>query len=283
MSKRLPWCKLFESWYTTRSHLELGGVALNIGPRLMSLANSSRTVRGHIRTDSGAPLSLAAIARSVRFSEKETEQALRELVACGTLEISDDGCWYFPRFLEWQETRDAERMRRERAANSSRTVTPSVTLPSVLSSSSDLISEGSVRGVQKTPHEPAVIIIPCSGGKTFAVTQPQIDRWKELFPAVDVLAVVRKAVAWAEANPKKRKTAARMASWLATVWLSKAQDEGGDRPRYGVTTPQQPSQPPSASIDDLPPLPASYFVNQRKAEPQTALAIVSNGNGHVKK
>ncbi len=283
MSKRLPWCKLFESWYTTRSHLELGGVALNIGPRLMSLANCSRTVRGHIRTDSGAPLSLAAIARSVRFSEKETEQALRELVACGTLEISDDGCWYFPRFLEWQETRDAERMRRERAANSSRTVTLPVTLPSVLSSSSDLISEGSVRGVQKTPQEPAVITIPCSGGKSFDVTQSQIDRWKELFPAVDVLAVVRKAVAWAEANPKKRKTAARMASWLATVWLSKAQDEGDVRPRYGAAPTQQSSQPPSASIDDLPPLPASYFVNQRKAEPQTALAIVSNGNGAVKK
>lgn len=131
---------------------------------------------------------------------------------------------------------------------------------------------------------PSVISVPCSGGKTFAVTQPQIDRWKELFPAVDVLVVVRKAVAWAEANPRKRKTAARMASWLATVWLAKAQDEGGDRPRYGAPPTQQSSHPPSASIDELPPLPNSYFANQRKAaEPQTALAIVSNGNEHVKK
>ncbi|MBK6854661.1 MAG: hypothetical protein IPG93_24585 [Burkholderiales bacterium] len=131
---------------------------------------------------------------------------------------------------------------------------------------------------------PSVISVPCSGGKSFAVTQSQIDRWKELFPAVDVLTTVRRAVAWAEANPRKRKTAARMASWLATVWLARAQDEGGERPRYGVAPTQQSSQPPSASIDDLPPLPASYFVNQRKAaEPQTALAIVSNGNGHVKK
>lgn len=131
---------------------------------------------------------------------------------------------------------------------------------------------------------PSVITIPCSGGKTFDVTQPQIDRWSELFPAVDVLAVVRKAVAWAEANPRKRKTAARMASWLATVWLAKAQDEGGERPRYGAAPAHQSNQPPSASIDELPPLPTSYFVNQRKAaEPQTLLTIASNGNGHVKK
>ncbi len=244
-SKRLPWCKLFESWYTTRSHLELGGVALNIGPRLMSLANSSRTARGQIRADSGSPLSLSAIARSVRFTEAETASALSELVACGTLEISDDGCWFFPRFLEWQETQDAERMRRNRSANSSRTVTPSVTPSSVLSlSDHDLTlssSEGSVRGGKEELREPPVITLPCSGGKSFAVTQSQIDRWAELFPAVDVLATVRKAIAWAEANPRKRKTAQRAASWLASVWLSKAQDEPRpnpaftERPKYETT------------------------------------------------
>ena len=76
-----------------------------------------------------------------------------------------------------------------------------------------------------SPPSPAVLMFPCSGPvKAWGLTQEQADRWREQFPAIDVLAVCRQAQAWAEANPDKRKTAKRMASWLAMVWLAKAQD-----------------------------------------------------------
>lgn len=120
---------------------------------------------------------------------------------------------------------------RVRYENGTRTVvSPS---PSLLRS-----EEESVRG---EPPEPAVITVPCAGGRAFPVTAAQVARWGELFPAVDVMAVIRAAVAWSEANPRKRKTAGRCASWLASTWLAREQNESGARDRsqrVGVPVPQ---------------------------------------------
>lgn len=97
-------------------------------------------------------MSLSAIAREVRFSEKETEEALRQLVACGTLIQKDDGCWAFPNFESWQETKDAARMRAHRERTTGVTVrvtvTPVVTPVSVLSTSVSS-SSSSEEGVQR--------------------------------------------------------------------------------------------------------------------------------------
>lgn len=64
-------------------------------------------------------------------------------------------------------------------------------------------------------------------GGAFPIHAEQVERWKELYPAVDVIAELRKMMGWLDANPTKRKTRSGMMRF-ATNWLSKQQDKGGN-------------------------------------------------------
>lgn len=65
--------------------------------------------------------------------------------------------------------------------------------------------------------------------KTFHdVYQKDIEKWNDLFPAVDVMQELRKMVGWLDSNPTKRKTK-RGISRFINNWLSNAQDNGGKR------------------------------------------------------
>jgi hypothetical protein len=118
MSSSRAWCKLYDSWYTTRSHEELGPVALNIGGALLGLGNASPE-RGDLRGPSGRPISIAVIARRTRFTEKEVSEALEQLVQCGTLVRLSDGALRFPNFLEHQESKWAGKKRAQRVSEDS--------------------------------------------------------------------------------------------------------------------------------------------------------------------
>lgn len=73
--------------------------------------------------------------------------------------------------------------------------------------------------------EPPVLTFPTNGigGKTWHLTQSQIDVWVSAFPGLDVMAECRKAWAWCDANAPKRKTPGGMPRFLAS-WLTKATD-----------------------------------------------------------
>jgi hypothetical protein len=74
------------------------------------------------------------------------------------------------------------------------------------------------------------LVFPCSGQPAeWPLVQSHIDRLGELYPAVDVPAECRKALAWIEANPTKRKTARGMKRFL-NGWMSRCQDRGGSSP-----------------------------------------------------
>ena len=62
--------------------------------------------------------------------------------------------------------------------------------------------------------------------------QDRIDQWREAFPAVDVLAECRRALAWINDNPTKRKTANGMPRFLGS-WLGRVQDRSGGSPQAG--------------------------------------------------
>jgi hypothetical protein len=68
---------------------------------------------------------------------------------------------------------------------------------------------------------------PTNGNqKTWQLRQSLVDRWREAFPAVDIEAECRKALAWLESNPTKRKTANGMPRFLNS-WLGRVQDRSG--------------------------------------------------------
>lgn len=63
------------------------------------------------------------------------------------------------------------------------------------------------------------------GEKTWKLTQLHVDALRTDFPNLDVLAELRKAHAWAVANPGKRKTQRGMAAFLVR-WMTRVTDGG---------------------------------------------------------
>lgn len=73
--------------------------------------------------------------------------------------------------------------------------------------------------------EPAVITLTLNDKSEYPIFQKDIDEWKELYPAVDVMQQLRHMKAWCDSNPAKRKTKRGVKRFI-TSWLMKEQDKG---------------------------------------------------------
>jgi hypothetical protein len=75
---------------------------------------------------------------------------------------------------------------------------------------------------------PAVFLdLPTNvSGKSYAISEAQVNEWEPLYPAVDVRQQIRNIRGWLDANPSRRKTSRGMARFIA-AWLGKTQDKGG--------------------------------------------------------
>ena len=68
----------------------------------------------------------------------------------------------------------------------------------------------------------AVLVFPVVGErKAWELTQEFLDTLAERYPTIDVLSEARKALAWIEANPARRKTAKGMPRFIVN-WLNRA-------------------------------------------------------------
>lgn len=63
-------------------------------------------------------------------------------------------------------------------------------------------------------------------GSLFPIYQDDIDKWSSAYPAVDVMAQLRRMDAWLASNPKRRKTKNGVKRFI-NRWLSDEQDKGG--------------------------------------------------------
>lgn len=112
--------------------------------------------------------------------------------------------------------------------------------------------------------------LPQNDGLFFQITKEQYERWKELYPAVNVKSELSKIIGWLEANPAKRKTARGMLRFVNS-WLSREQDKA----HMPVLAPQMPArgfQPPNPTVTILPGLPTQIRDLQSKqtATPEEA-------------
>lgn len=64
-------------------------------------------------------------------------------------------------------------------------------------------------------------------GKIHGITTDQLERWKEMFPAIDVQSELRSASAWLDGNRKNRKTDVKR---FLTNWLIRHQDSAKSTP-----------------------------------------------------
>lgn len=72
---------------------------------------------------------------------------------------------------------------------------------------------------------PPVVSIVLNDKSFFDVSQQDVETWKTLYPAVDILCELRKMAGWSDANPKKRKTRSGIKRFI-TNWLAGEQDKG---------------------------------------------------------
>ena len=73
------------------------------------------------------------------------------------------------------------------------------------------------------PHSPIVLWYPVRGQITrWALRDDQLSAWLAVYPRLDVLSECRKAWAWLEASPERRKTAKGMPRFLVG-WLNRAE------------------------------------------------------------
>lgn len=74
-----------------------------------------------------------------------------------------------------------------------------------------------------------VLSYPCRGNpKQWHLTEEQVQKWKDLYPGLDVMGCCRKALAWCEADGRRRKTAKGMPRFLVN-WINREVDRGTSR------------------------------------------------------
>lgn len=78
--------------------------------------------------------------------------------------------------------------------------------------------------------EPAIVTFPCSGmkAKEWHLTRSMVEAWSDAWPGVDVVLEAKRALAWVNAKPERKKSYRGMPAFL-TSWCSRTQDRGGTR------------------------------------------------------
>ena len=180
--------------------------------------------------------------RRKRVTESDIEKGLADLAGMGCIHLYQvDGDSYFC-FPNWGEH---QRIQNKRAkypepptienGNLPYSAEDDDNLPSVtVSHGEPLLESKPIQSESETesdilsracaPDTPPVICLPLTGKQEYPVLQSQVDGWKELYPAVDILQELRKMKGWLEANPSRRKTKTGILRFV-TGWLSKEQDK----------------------------------------------------------
>lgn len=73
------------------------------------------------------------------------------------------------------------------------------------------------------PPEPPVLTFLLNDGSEFGITQQQVDEFRGLFPAIDVMQELRSMKAWCIGNRQNRKTRSGALKFI-TGWLGRAQN-----------------------------------------------------------
>ena len=70
---------------------------------------------------------------------------------------------------------------------------------------------------------PPVLSLILNDKTLYSIYQGDIDGWKDLYPAVDILQELRKMKGWLDSNPAKRKTQRGIKRFI-NGWLAREQD-----------------------------------------------------------
>lgn len=117
MSSTDPWCKLWWSFYSSRSHIGIGREALAAGPVIMLLAKQSPPTDGGVRwivMPDGRPVTAADVAHPMQDTKRAAAIGIQRLVERGTLVRREDGAIGWPGFDRYQRAPSTPRMQKKR-------------------------------------------------------------------------------------------------------------------------------------------------------------------------
>lgn len=110
----------------------------------------------------------------------------------------------------------------------------------------DITPPSEVRAEPEAASTPPVCRIILNDKSFYPVYQADVDKWADLYPAVDILAELRKMAGWSDANQSKRKTKGGIQRFI-NGWLAKEQDRSGSAPAMPVSRWGKPDIPKGAS------------------------------------
>lgn len=79
------------------------------------------------------------------------------------------------------------------------------------------------RELQSSPTQPPVFRLLMLNGETYPVYQEEIEKYQNLYPAIDVQQEYRKMIGWIDSHPKNRKTPNGIQKFI-NGWLNRAQN-----------------------------------------------------------
>ena len=79
-------------------------------------------------------------------------------------------------------------------------------------------------------HQETVITLPLNDKSEYPVFDGAVQKWAELYPAVDVIQQLRGMRGWLEVNPARRKTKRGIEKFI-NGWLARAQDGASATPK----------------------------------------------------
>lgn len=93
--------------------------------------------------------------------------------------------------------------------------------------------------LKNSPRQDAAYKLLMVDGNYHPVTREEVEKYRELYPAVDVDQEFRKMIGWLDAHPKNRKTPRGIGKFI-NGWLCRAQDSA--RPLQGNQKKQAPNR-----------------------------------------
>ena len=108
-----------------------------------------------------------------------------------------------------------------------------------------------LRGGARNSSQEIEIELLLNTGEIYPISREKADRWRELYPAVDVSQELRNMAAWLESNPAKRKTKSGILRFC-NGWLAREQDKGR---RFPPPVQREESPDPSPTPEYIPPTP----------------------------
>lgn len=247
--KRYYWLKLYSDFFSSVRIKKLrklagGDTYLTIYLKMQLLAMQHD---GILRWSGVEDDFAAELALELDEEVDNVKVTMAYLLSCGLAETDDNVNFFFPFAVSnvgsegtsAQRMRDARKLAKQNAgtenvpleANSVRTLCEQSSIEIEIrdrDKRKDKKKDTEVMCAEpeKSASTPPVISLILHDNSYFDVTNDDYVKWKELYPAVDVMQELRKMAGWCDSNKTKRKTRRGVRAFI-TAWLAREQDKGG--------------------------------------------------------